>query len=667
MFATTLPDQTRHSDMPTFKTRARTLDMLGRQQIAGIPTAISELLKNAHDAYAHHAEINYYRLDRLLVLRDDGNGMTHDEFVGRWLTIGTENKLSDIPDATPETGRRFDPRPMLGEKGIGRLAIATIGPQVLVLSRSRSGDSPSELTVAFVNWTLFECPGVDLDNIHVPIRIFTDGSLPSSHDVAAMVADFRANIRQLHTALQPEVVARINDELATFSVDPQKIDLYHPTLTLSGSGCGTHFLILPTSDLLPVDIDGEPGADRATPLMKALLGFTNTMTPDHSTPVISAAFRDHKAPDLVDDLIADGEFFTPDEFHNADHQVRGQFDAYGQFRGAVSIYGEVIPDHVIPWRGAAGQPTQCGPFTITFAAIEGDGKHSTLPPDDHARMSRKMATIGGLYIYRDGIRVLPYGDTTYDWLDIEYHRTKSAYYYYFSHRKMFGAIEIDATNNRLLNEKAGREGFRENRAYRQFKSILKHFLLQIAADFFRKEGVHSERFRERKAELTKEEHHRRKRERLVTAKKAKLSDDLNAFFRRVSSNDPQDEALRLSEKVSNRIKTACDISELPRAAEEILAVEQDAMAALRRFESDYTISRPRIPLSKAMQRDFRVATGRRGDSCGRARCHGRPTTLRIRLHHFPTSDSSEQGYAKGMAGLPGHTLEPSRDSLPADT
>ena len=31
--------------MAKFKTSARTIDMLGRQQIAGIPTAISELFK----------------------------------------------------------------------------------------------------------------------------------------------------------------------------------------------------------------------------------------------------------------------------------------------------------------------------------------------------------------------------------------------------------------------------------------------------------------------------------------------------------------------------------------------------------------------------------------------------------------------------------------------
>ena len=51
--------------------------MLGRQQIAGIPTAISELFKNAHDAYAENVEVDYYRREGLFVLRDDGRGMTN--------------------------------------------------------------------------------------------------------------------------------------------------------------------------------------------------------------------------------------------------------------------------------------------------------------------------------------------------------------------------------------------------------------------------------------------------------------------------------------------------------------------------------------------------------------------------------------------------------------
>ena len=50
--------------MATFKTRARALDMLGRQQIAGIPTAINELFKNAHDAYADNVELDYFRQEK---------------------------------------------------------------------------------------------------------------------------------------------------------------------------------------------------------------------------------------------------------------------------------------------------------------------------------------------------------------------------------------------------------------------------------------------------------------------------------------------------------------------------------------------------------------------------------------------------------------------------
>ena len=594
--------------MTTFKTRARTLDMLGRQQIAGIPTAISELFKNAHDAYADRVEIDYYRSDGLFVLRDDGMGMTQAEFIERWLTIGTESKVDSARISSPQRNAGQEIRPMLGEKGIGRLAIATIGPQVLVLTRAKLGESLSDLTVAFVNWSLYECPGVDLDEIRIPIRTFLDGELPSREDVSLMVAEFHENGERLRDTIGEKFYYRIDEELRKFDVDPEDIDSYLDEPTLGGTGSGTHFIISPASDLLPLDIDGERSGDKAPPLVKALLGFTNTMTPNHSPPVIQVAFRDHQTDDSVDDLIADGEFFTPDEFRNADHQIKGRVDEFGQFNGTVSIYGEPVEGHVIPWRGADGNQTACGSFTINFAAIEGDGKHSTLPPEDHGRLTRKTNQIGGLYIYRDGVRILPYGDTDYDWLDIEFHRTKSAYYYYFSHRKMFGVVEIDSHNNRNLHEKAGREGFRENKAYRQLKSILKNFLVQMAADFFRREGIHSEKFEERKAELEKTELDRRRRERLVSARKSKFAEELNSFFDRMSSNNPQEEALRLGEEISEKLERACRIVDPKQAAEEVIGVERYARAELRKLESRYKVSRPRIGLSKAMQKEWRDYT-----------------------------------------------------------
>ena len=588
--------------MATFKTRARTLDMLGRQQIAGIPTAISELFKNAHDAYASRVEIDYYRSDGLFVLRDDGMGMTRDDFVSRWLTIGTESKFD--ASQLPPRRRGMDVRPMLGEKGIGRLAIATIGAQVLVLTRARTPDALSDLTVAFLNWGVFEWPGVDLDEIEVPVRTYTGGTLPSASDVGSMIEQFGGMCAALTTPDRQGLDGRLADELSRFEIDPVEVDGYEPSLSLR-EGSGTHFLIQPSSELLPDDIDGDPSTDKAPPLKKALLGFSNTMAPGSSS-VIGTAFRDHKTDDDTEDLIATEDFFRTDEFENADHRIRGRFDGHGQFLGEVSIYGERVENHVIPWGGAHGQPTSCGPFDIDFAAFEGESRHSTIPYEEHAILSAKAEKLGGLYIYRNGIRVLPYGDTDYDWLDIEFRRTKGAAYYYFSHRKMFGFVGIDAEHNRGLREKAGREGFQENKAYRQFKSILKNFLLQAAADFFRKDGVHSDTFGDRREELSKEDEARRRREKQVLARKRKFEEQLQGFFDELGRSEPQNRALALGGGIADKLAVASSIGDKEQAAKEVLALEREAYAEIRNLESRYRIPRPRIGLSKATLRDWRV-------------------------------------------------------------
>ncbi len=596
--------------MATFKTRARTLDMLGRQQIAGIPTAISELFKNAHDAYADHVEIDYYRSDGLFVLRDDGIGMSRDDFVTRWLTIGTESKFD--PNQRPPQYPDKEPRPMLGEKGIGRLAIATIGPQLLVLTRPKTDDGASDLTAAFLNWGIFEWPGIDLEDIEIPLRSFMSGSLPSAQDVADMVEEFRASAESVGRDVGRQLLEKLAGELDRFDIDPQDIDSYLEEPSLVGANSsGTHFIIKPVAPLLADDIDGDPAAskvaalNKATPLKKALLGFSNTMTPDSQT-LIHTSFRDHKTDELVDDLIAENEFFTPDEFQNTDHRMSGGFDEFGQFRGEISIYGETIADHVIPWSGGRGAPTLCGPFSIDFAAFEGEGRHSTIPHEEHARLANKTEQLGGLYIYRNGIRVLPYGDTDYDWLDIEFRRTKSAYYYYFSHRKMFGAVELDAERNRQLHEKAGREGFQENKAYRQFRSILQNFFLQMAADFFRAEGVHSEAFDLRKTELSREDNARKRREKQVLERKRTFEAHLNSFFEELKNDEPQEKALALTERVETELRNVVGLSDGQLAAHKILELERQAQADIRNLEARYRISRPRIGLSKATLRDWGV-------------------------------------------------------------
>lgn len=282
----------------------------------------------------------------------------------------------------------------------------------------------------------------------------------------------------------------------------------------------------------------------------------------------------------------------------------GRFDEYGQFKGSVSIYGEIVKDHVIPWSGGKGKKTACGPFQIRFAAVEGLARHSTLPPEEHGRVLAKTRKIGGLYIYRDGVRIQPYSNTDYDWLEIELRRTKSASYYYFSYRQMFGLVEVDSTRNRPLQEKAGREGFRENKAYRDLRGILKSFLVKVAADFFREEGVHGERFASRKREMEETERHLRARSKQVTAKRTKFRKDLTAFFGRMETENPLEKVMELGEDTEARVREAGRDTNRARAARRIIDIEREAREGLMDLESRYRVSKPRIGLSRALQREW---------------------------------------------------------------
>ena len=582
--------------MAKFHVRARTVDMLGRQQIAGIPTAISELFKNAHDAYARNVEADYFREDNLLVLRDNGLGMTLDDFEKRWLTLGTDSKLGTVAGfPPPPKDPSQEARPILGEKGIGRLAVAILGPQLFVLSRARRQGRVSEKLVgAYLNWNLFAQPGLDLDEIEIPVREFSAGSLPDGSTVRNMVDDFSATVEKLSDRISQSTLRVIRNELQEFNIDPAAMDRELGTPSLLGEGSGTHFFVKPVDKIIQDDIEGREDGNKATKFEKHLLGFTNTMTPDFNPPPIVARFRDYPDEGAPIELIGDAAFFTPEEYKEVDHHIIGRFDEFGQFRGNVGIY-QTKPDHyVLNWNEGDEKRTLCGPFDFSVAVIQGQAQDSLLAPEEFTRMVKKANRHGGIYVYRDGVRVQPYGDSDYDWLDIERRRTLGAGYYFYSFRRMFGAIELTGSHNHALKEKAGREGFIENRAYRQFRSILLNFFLQSAADFFREEGKYSEEWEQNRAELQKNHEIRRRKARQASVKRRVFGKALEQFFDNVQEDT-----------FSEKARAALDITK--RRSEQILGskrgksekalalmkIEKEGREALTEIRKRTIIAKPR--------------------------------------------------------------------------
>ena len=145
-------------DDVSFSVTARVAMQLGRESISNSIVAILELVKNAYDADAETVKIRLGNLDKtnpLLVIEDNGHGMTEQQLREGWLVIGTSNKL-----LSGQSSRKK--RVLTGEKGLGRLGLDRLCEKTVVQSFSEEESSGLELEI---NWRKYEEIDIPLENI----------------------------------------------------------------------------------------------------------------------------------------------------------------------------------------------------------------------------------------------------------------------------------------------------------------------------------------------------------------------------------------------------------------------------------------------------------------------------------------------------------------------
>ena len=532
--------------MTRFRARARAVDMLGRQQIASLPTALSELFKNSYDAYATVAIADFFRSHNVLVVSDDGVGMDRETFEKHWLTIATESKLERGSTPAPPG---LLPRVQLGEKGIGRFAIGALGSQVLVVSK-RNGHPA---VAALVSWKMFELPRVDLDEVPVGLVELDSGDLTAADvarlkaPIAEAVADFRALDTSASWSRRMDKILRALDFMPD---DPHRAlpDL-EPIRTN-----GTVFFISPVSEDLPPDLRSQRPTD-ASLLGRTLHGFTDDWLWNPTTPEFSVDFVDRRGGGDDESLLQPGEFFDTSDFDSADHHVLGEFDENGDFRGTIRIFDEEPTDVDIPCPKPLSP--RCGPFAFELGVVQGERPDSRLDPDAFATMTTRLSQLGGLYVYMDGIRVQPYGRPDVDYLEIEERRTRGASYYYFSYRRMFGAVSLTSEHNATLQEKAGREGFTQGRAYSDFRGLLINLFVELAATFFRADAPHVAAYEKGRERLAREHKLRKERDKRAREGRRRLRAQLAGAVQYLNETNFQQEAAEIVQTLAAELDT-CD-------------------------------------------------------------------------------------------------------------
>lgn len=483
----------------SFRTRARTIDHLGRGQIADAPTAVSELWKNAWDAYATQVSLNIFDGETVVAaVFDDGVGMSAQDFVEKWLVIGTESKVDGTP-TTPPADFVGPTRERQGEKGIGRLSAAFLAPVALVLSQQAGGS----ISAVLVDWRLFENPFLALDQITLPVRTFSDREallvgLPPMVDVIMENLGRRDDEGAIELTLE---WARYSEAESAVGTTPTAAEMeeFWRELPISARHLeewpvfadlaehGTALYLLGAHHELSVWLNAAHDDDEAKKVKDRLKDILTGFTDSLSVPPVAFDYEvlAYRA-DVPRRILASSDVFDLKDFRELEHSVEGAFDETGVFRGTVKAFGEDLGERIIPPPRPLppGRMERPGPFAFAIGTFEQVATSSTHSAQRHKDLVELVDRYGGVRVYRDGLRVMPYGSADADFFALEETRQKHAGRYFWAHRRSFGRLAFTRGANPALRDKAGREGLVENRASRELRILVQSLLIKLARDYF---------------------------------------------------------------------------------------------------------------------------------------------------------------------------------------
>jgi len=388
---------------------------LGEQLITDEVAAISELVKNSYDADATEVTITLNNVstesDGFIRILDNGSGMSRDSMIVGWLELATINKARK-----PDEKARHSPifgRSILGEKGLGRLAVHKLGLVTEIVSRAVDAENEAVLTI---DWSRFEDPSKYLDGIPVEIaerkpEVFVSGT---------STGDYTHGMQITITKIR-----RVWDERLLTELTRKVVVMSSPL-----AGFRDFKVIMRVNDpkyLETESVDYESIEKNATYVFRGRVSSTGVLS-------FKYEFRRPELPDL----------------NRVVERERNLLEDLGS---------------------SSLRKPSCGPFNMLLYSWEltaGEKKAVFGTAGYYDEVVRPNA---GIKVFRDGFRVLPYGDEDNDWLGLDKRRI-ARFELHISRNQIIGFVDITAEDNPLLIDKSDREGLISNDAFNDFESLV---------------------------------------------------------------------------------------------------------------------------------------------------------------------------------------------------
>jgi signal transduction histidine kinase/anti-sigma regulatory factor (Ser/Thr protein kinase) len=402
----------------SFSVDARLLLSLGRNNIQDSATAVLELVKNCYDAGATRVLVivdGSTRAGQIVVI-DNGSGMSVQDINDYWLRIGFSKKRTTSTQGS---------RQVVGEKGIGRLSADRLGAELTLHTREEGGSVHG----IYVNWNDFDVDERDISDIEVNVLSGAE-ALPlearrylTNHGTALHITSLREPWTQ-------DDVHNLYEELS---------------LLVAPFGGQTDFSVE-----LRTDVDPSLNGEVQSPAF------------EDATIDLRAHFRNGQLSYKI---------AIPEE------TVQNAGEGLLPLSGSISWEQAVQRMN----RGSdvdVGSSPQFGPAVFRFMFYP---RTTELSSRTHMTMKELRTFLNqhhGVKIYRDNIRVKPYGfadDGQSDWLGLAERKTRNPagpgrQDFRLSHNQIVGAVFISKEDNPNLVDTTSREGLLDNVAFRQLRA-----------------------------------------------------------------------------------------------------------------------------------------------------------------------------------------------------
>ena len=430
---------------------ARLLTMLGDQLIKNEQIALIELIKNAYDADADWVKMSFENFGNNLevlanskiIIEDNGEGMSLKTIERSWMNPATPNKFVKKGESKRTKKKK---RIIQGEKGIGRFSILKLGKNILITTRPENSDVEFEID--------YDLSAYDNDFL-----------TENGEEKELFIDDLNIEVR----TKKPAIIA------------DKEINVGHQIFNRGNHGTR-------------IEISNLKGKWNE----KKIENMYNDISKLES--IFDKIFKKNKRNDFTVGVYINGERYSLKEDYI--EKLSGLFDtkavfkiSEGKFNPETKVFTfkeNGIPKHLKiespvfkknrvyrrrfqDKKNGEYRPPECGNFSFNFFIFDFDKNAPAKYLLDNT--DRELIRKHRIYLYRDSIRVFPYGDPEDDWLKIDTYRGTISAGQFFSNDQVVGWIEISKAGNPELKDKTNREGLiDEGNATQDFTTLIQSFL-----------------------------------------------------------------------------------------------------------------------------------------------------------------------------------------------